>query len=239
MIYSCRAARSGVAAMITSLGKEKGARTSVFILFGILPAAILWIATAQARTIDYSKAFDWDQVFPLLEDAAPLSPKEGVTAIFQGFAPLRTAIAIQLQKTCTLQDSSPICRSRLGDTILEERITAEIDDVLQSATRSQGSLTSVEYDLSRAGPFPWTRMIAMRSHNAVHALLVLYPDATTSQRGPLFLKLGPPHQELRDANDNSQLIYRYKVGRYQREIKVILAAAGLRVLQVWITVTQQ
>lgn len=195
----------------------------------------LWIVAFMLATVspiclavDYKKALQWQDVFPSLERAALLQPKDGVALLIKQLVDVRANVAMQLMAHCSSSTPRPICDGDLGNPVLENRIDAELDEEFRDRVRSSGSITSFDYVFRTIAPF--SVITAMRSNRGPYAAVYfeLIP-ATPVTRLRFESLFGQPSEESIDANRNSVLVYSTSASGFSRVLEVRLKGSGPQV----------
>lgn len=201
---------------------------SIHVRFLWIVAFILATASPTCLAVDYKKALQWRDVFPDLERAALLQPKDGVALLIKQLANVRVSVAMQLMAHCSSSTPRPICEGDLGNPVLENRIDAELDEEFRDRVRSSGSVTSFDYVFRTTAPF--TVITAMRSNRGPYASIYFeLVEATSVTRLSFESLFGQPSEELIDANRNSVLVYRISASGFSRVLQVRLRGSGPQV----------
>jgi len=201
---------------------------SIHVRFLWIVAFMLAIATPVCLAVDYKKALQWQDVFPGLERAALLQPKDGVALLIKQSVDVRTNVAMQLMAHCSSSTPGPVCDGDLGNPVLENRIDAELDEEFRDRVGSSGSITSFDYVFRTIAPF--SVITATRSNRVPYAAIYFELGPTTPVTRLRFESLfGQPSEESIDANRNSVLVYRTSASGFSRVLKVRLNGSGPQV----------
>lgn len=204
---------------------------SIHVRFLWIAAFMIATASPVCLAVNYSKGLQWRDVFPDLERAALLPPKDGVALLIQQLGDVRAGVAIQLMQHCSSSTPRPICDGDLGNPVLENRIDAELDEEFKDRVRSYGSMTSFDYVFQTVGPF--TVITALRSNRGSYAAIYFeLVEASIVSRARFEALFGQPSEESIDEKRNSVLVYRTSANGFNRVLKLILRGSGPTVVQV-------
>jgi hypothetical protein len=172
--------------------------------------------------IDYGKSFDWRDAITPLYRAAALPADEAVKLLLQNTVDLRTNVAIALltERRSGESNTEPIYHAKLGDPALEAAITQKIDDLVRQRLQSHGDMTSVDCWLRQ--PFPYSAIIALKSHTEPYASLVFeMSEGSALTENGIAMKYGPPQNRAIDEGS-------FSVTTYQVETKSYVAKAAFQ-----------
>ncbi|MDE2166105.1 MAG: hypothetical protein KGJ66_07185 [Alphaproteobacteria bacterium] len=167
---------------------------------------------------NYKRGFSSDDVLSNLRSAAQLRAKDGVRFLFQTTTNLRVFVAVELQRHCAFRSEDALCSAKLGEKVLEDAITQQIDAILTTRLKDRNGLTSAYYTFPDV--FAFSAVAAFRSDGG-HYASVFYelPPRNGYTWSWIQIHYGRPDERQTDSDANPTLIYKTQRDGYRQTIK--------------------